>query len=135
MNTKWIIGFVVYTGEDTKIMMNSMFKTARKFAKFDQQLGVFVANIFLLQLVLSIVISFLGEHYRGYVDNDDNDPSPDYLPEGLFGVNKAVINFFTYFLLMSTLIPISLFVSIECKRFLISRWIEVDADIYSLIWD
>lgn len=36
---------------------------------------------------------------------------------------------------MSTLIPISLFVSIECKRFLISRWMECDTDIYSLIRD
>jgi magnesium-transporting ATPase (P-type) len=34
-NTKWVIGFVVYTGEDSKIMMNSLFKTSRKIAKFD----------------------------------------------------------------------------------------------------
>lgn len=36
---------------------------------------------------------------------------------------------------MSTLIPISLFVCIEIKRFLISRWIETDSEIYSLIRD
>jgi P-type E1-E2 ATPase len=82
-------------------------------------------------------MSFLGMVYRGYaeVDNGDGDKSPSYLPEGIFGFNRAVLNFFTYFLLMSTLIPISLFVSIECKRFLISRWMEVDADMYSLLWD
>jgi magnesium-transporting ATPase (P-type) len=57
------------------------------------------------------------------------------LPEEIFTVKTSVKSFFTYFLLMATLIPISLFVSIECKRFLISRLIDCDTDIYSLIWD
>jgi P-type E1-E2 ATPase len=61
--------------------------------------------------------------------------TPDYLPKGIFGFNKSVLNFFTYFLLMGTLIPISLFVSIECKRYLTSRWLEVDSAMYSLEQD
>lgn len=41
-NTKWVIGFAVYTGEDTRIMMNSIFKTNRKVAKIDKQLNSFI---------------------------------------------------------------------------------------------
>lgn len=62
--------------------------------------------------------------------SDKNYPSLD-----IYEYSNSTLNFFTYFLLMSTLIPISLFVSIECKRFLTSRWIEDDSEIYSLIRD
>lgn len=133
-NTKWIVGFVVYTGEDTKIMMNSLFKTSRKIAKFDGQISMFVLQIFLLQLLMSLVLAAMGQFLNSYGELDDGIVV-DYLPKGIFGFNKSVLNFFTYFLLMSTLIPISLFVSIECKRFLISRWFEVDSEMYSLIQD
>jgi len=101
-------------------------------------MNIFIIEIFILQNFMCLLLAALSQIYRKYADKDvkDNeDPSPDYLPEGLFGFDKYVLNFFSYFLLMSTLIPISLFVSIECKRFLSSRWMEVDSDIYSLIWD
>lgn len=134
-NTKWVIGFVVYTGEDTKIMMNTTFKTARKFAKFDAQLSLFVVYMFLLQVFICVLVAIMSRQIGNSVDNKFDVGFPEYLPEGLFTINQAFKTFFTYFLLMATLIPISLFVSIECKRFIISRWMEYDTDIYSLIWD
>ena len=95
---------------------------------------MFVLQIFLLQLLMSLVLAAMGQFLHSFGEQDDGIVV-DYLPKGIFGFNKSVLNFFTYFLLMSTLIPISLFVSIECKRFLISRWFEVDSEMYSLIQD
>lgn len=69
------------------------------------------------------------------VDNLHDNDNPDYLPPGMYSARNSIKNFCSYFLIMASLIPISLFVSIECKRFLISRFIEWDTDIYSLIWD
>ena len=42
-------------------MMNSIFKTARKFAKFDSQLSVFVVEIFSLQILMSAVLATLSQ--------------------------------------------------------------------------
>jgi magnesium-transporting ATPase (P-type) len=56
-----VIGFVVYTGEDTKIMMNSLFKTSRKVSKFDGTINVFIFYIFLLQILMSLVLSTLSQ--------------------------------------------------------------------------
>ena len=59
-NTKWIIGFVVYSGEDTRIMMNSIFKTNRKVAKIDKQLNSFIFQIFSVQIIMSASMSILS---------------------------------------------------------------------------
>jgi magnesium-transporting ATPase (P-type) len=59
-NSKWVIGFVVYTGEETRIMMNSKFKNKPKLAQIDKNLNGYVAQIFAMQIFLSFVSSFMG---------------------------------------------------------------------------
>ena len=70
-NTKWIIGFVVYTGEDTRIMMNSMFKTQRKVSKIDKQLNSFIAQIFILQIIMCVALAILSNFVHETASPDE----------------------------------------------------------------
>ncbi|CDW77273.1 phospholipid-translocating p-type flippase family [Stylonychia lemnae] len=125
-NTEWIIGFVVYTGNETKLMMNSKegtFKTSKVEAKMNQ-LVILVLGI---QIFLCLLVSFVGINwYR----NDSSDYKYLQLTDALG--TSFVETFFRYFLLLNTLIPISLIVTIEVVKTVQAYFITNDAEMYSL---
>ena len=45
-NTKWVVGFVVYTGKETRIMMNSQLGSY-KLSNVEQKMNMFVIQIFI----------------------------------------------------------------------------------------
>jgi magnesium-transporting ATPase (P-type) len=53
-NTDWVLGFVVYCGHDTKIMMNS---TGAKFkmSRIDQLTNKQIVLVFCMQIMLCLV--------------------------------------------------------------------------------
>jgi hypothetical protein len=55
-----------------------------------------------------------------------------YLPHEAFVTVEAVYAFFRYFLLLSTCVPISLMVSLECCKCIQSYYIVHDANLISL---
>lgn len=46
-NTDWVVGVVIFTGHDTKLMMNSA-KAAYKFSRVDLYINVCIAVILAL---------------------------------------------------------------------------------------
>jgi phospholipid-translocating ATPase len=59
-NTKWIIGLVVFTGADTKIMLNGG-ETPSKRSKIEKETNFNVAMNFALLMVLCLVVALLRE--------------------------------------------------------------------------
>ena len=45
-NTKWVLGFVVYTGKDTRIMMNTQLGSAHKMSNVERKMNKFTIQIF-----------------------------------------------------------------------------------------
>jgi phospholipid-transporting ATPase len=108
-NTKWIVGAVIYTGEDTKIMRNA--EPARnKTSRIEETMNKYIIGIFVIQIALCGIMAglsyiWLSRHAQNafYLDYSDN-MSP---------VGDSLLIIFTYFLLLNTMIPISLIVSLE----------------------
>ena len=134
-NTEWVIGSFIFTGHETKVMMNSK-ATPSKRSAIEHQLDKLIVILFYLQCCACIVgaigsPTFLDRKYW-YLDLD-NEP-------GFFDPDdKAVtgmVNFVTLFILYSTFIPISLYVSMEMIKFLsVVYFINKDRAIYDPISD
>jgi magnesium-transporting ATPase (P-type) len=109
-NTDWVVAFVLYTGGETKLMMNS--QSARfKNSKVERKMNRLVMYNVLAQVILCSIVAIIGSFwYREY------EGEKKYIPfEYNVGTN-GVISFFSYFLLMSTLLPISLIVTLEIVK-------------------
>lgn len=110
-NVKWILGVAVYTGRDTKIMRNAD-EGKPKVSNIDRKTNILIFYILLIQIscctVLATVFGVLCSNGSATFEyfNDTNYSC---------GTN-AVIVFAAYFLLLNTLIPISLIVSLELVK-------------------
>ena len=111
-NVKWILGVVAYTGTDTKIQQNGA-EARFKISSVERKLHKMIIVLFLFQIFLSIVaviIKLLSQGKSEY--HFDN-----YIEETIFEEpDNVALVFFRYFILMSTLIPISLIVNLEMVR-------------------
>ena len=61
-NTKWIIGLVVFTGADTKIMLNGG-DTPSKRSKIEKETNFNVAMNFALLMILCLAVALLRESF------------------------------------------------------------------------
>ena len=62
-NTKWIVGLVVYTGKETRIMMNS--QTGRnKQSDIERMMNQLTVYIVSSLLVLILVLAILGGYWH-----------------------------------------------------------------------
>ena len=129
-NTKYAVGLVLYTGKETKIILNSQ-KTPPKKSHLEQIVNLLIIFILLLQLLLCVISSIFNLFWY-----KNNEEKAQYLKMKNWMKNKyfsSFISFWTYLLLLNTMIPISLIVSIEIVKFCQSLLINWDIEMYSLI--
>ena len=125
-NTAWIIGAVVYTGKHTKVMMNSQ-KARIKISNLERKLNVLIIILFFVQIFICFLLSMITLIYDKVQSNGDQS--------GYLGSNYKTyqnLNFFSYFLLLSTLIPISLIVTLEVIKTVQCYFISQDAEMYEV---
>ena len=106
-NTKWIYGLVIYTGKNTKIMMNSD-SSSEKMSQVERKVNKVLGLILLFQLLLCFIMAIIYGTLRARVAS-----KMDHIvwPHMAIGAD-SILTFFTYFVLINTMIPISLVVSI-----------------------
>ncbi|GAA5888077.1 hypothetical protein JCM6882_000274 [Rhodosporidiobolus microsporus] len=126
-NTEWVVGVVVMSGRDTKIVMNSG-GTPSKRSKVERQMNPMVfLNLFLLALMT--VMCALVDHYI----------QVDQYPEGapwLFNANRSddnpningIITWANALIAFQNIVPISLYISIEFVRLVQAGYIWGDDD-------
>ncbi|KAI5863163.1 phospholipid-translocating P-type ATPase [Durotheca rogersii] len=128
-NTPWIHGIVVFTGHETKLMRNAT-ATPIKRTKVERQLNILVLALVGILLVLSVVCT-VGELVFRSVRSDT---IPYLMLEDLGSANLVVQAIFkdlvTYWVLFSSLVPISLFVTVEMVKYWHGILINDDLDIY-----
>jgi len=61
-NTDWALGLVVFTGEDTKLMMNSQ-KARYKMSKVEKKMNRLVIYIVIAQQILCLVLAIVGSFW------------------------------------------------------------------------
>ncbi|KAK9750881.1 hypothetical protein RND81_02G228100 [Saponaria officinalis] len=131
-NTEYIVGVVIYTGHETKVMMNSMNVPSKRSTlerKLDKLILALFATLFMMCLIGSIGSGvFIDRKYfylglEGKLDEQQFDPSNRFV--------VVILTMFTLITLFSTVIPISLYVSIEGIKFIQSiQFINNDLNMY-----
>ncbi|XP_037292420.1 probable phospholipid-transporting ATPase IM isoform X2 [Manduca sexta] len=132
-NTSWCYGVVVFAGKDTKLMQNSG-KTKFKRTSIDRLLNFLIIGIvfFLLSMCVFCTVAcgvwewLVGRYFQVYLPWDSLVPA-----EPTWGaVIIALLVFFSYAIVMNTVVPISLYVSVEVIRFAQSFLINWDEKMY-----
>ena len=130
-NTPWIVGIVVYVGHDCKIMKNAK-DPVTKYSSLERLMNFGLVIIFIIQAILCIIAAILrGTYYNSNnLDDYDRKPSGFGFTKYSYGV-ESFLNYFTYLLLLNTLIPISLIVTLEIVKFIQGCFMTSDATGYS----
>lgn len=132
-NTRWIYGIVVYTGHETKIMMNSS-ETPNKCSsltrKTDQNylyLIIFVGILALLGAVLNMYYEtkVLTSHW--YLNNPNNVGISKNWKIMSLSFGRMVLS---YIFLLNTLVPISLSVTLEFIKLIMAYLVNHDLELY-----
>ena len=125
-NTSWIIGVIVYTGMNNKIILNSK-KPRTKVSKVEQSMNSYLIYVFFFLILCCFICSIL--HYNGLRKNKLFYENFVLINRSSF--KESFITFFTYFLLLNTMIPISLIVTLEIIKIIQGFFIEWDTKLYS----
>ncbi|XP_044762025.1 probable phospholipid-transporting ATPase IM isoform X2 [Coccinella septempunctata] len=132
-NTNWCYGVVVFAGKDTKLMQNSG-KTKFKRTSIDRLLNFLIIGIvfFLLSMCLFCMVacgiweSLVGQYFQKFLPWDSLVPSDPLAGATII----ALLVFFSYAIVLNTVVPISLYVSVEVIRFVQSFLINWDEQMY-----
>ncbi|TYH73969.1 hypothetical protein ES332_D05G365900v1 [Gossypium tomentosum] len=130
-NTDYIVGTVIFTGHETKVMMNSMNVPSKRSTlerKLDKLILALFSTLFSMCLLGAIGSGIFIDrkyYYLGLSQSveDQFNPSKRFL--------VIILTMLTLLTLYSTIIPISLYVSIETIKFIqSSQFINKDLNMY-----
>eukprot|EP01134_Creolimax_fragrantissima_P001455 CFRG1455T1 len=126
-NTKWAVAVVFFAGGDTKLMCNSIGARFKR-TRIDEQMNLLIIYIFIILLLLSLG-SAIGTYVWEVMTGEDFQL---YLPAGDVEnpILIACMSFLSYIILYNTLVPISLYVSVEIIRLGQSWLIDWDLRMY-----
>ncbi|XP_022776002.1 phospholipid-transporting ATPase 3-like isoform X2 [Durio zibethinus] len=130
-NTEFIVGAVIFTGHETKVMMNSMNVPSKRSTlerKLDKLILTLFGTLFTMCLIGAIGSGvFIDRKY--YFLGLGKSVEDQFNPNNRFLV--ALLTMLTLLTLYSTIIPISLYVSIEMIKFIQStQFINKDLNMY-----
>ncbi|XP_014826545.1 PREDICTED: phospholipid-transporting ATPase ID-like [Poecilia mexicana] len=124
-NTDWCFGLVLFGGQETKLMQNSG-KSTFKRTSIDRLMNVLVLCIF-GSLVFMCMILAIG-NYIWEVKNGSNFTV--FLQRKHSAGFSAFLTFWSYIIILNTVVPISLYVSVEIIRLGNSFYIDWDRKMY-----
>ncbi|KAF7301327.1 Phospholipid-transporting ATPase [Mycena indigotica] len=128
-NTEWVIGVVLYTGIDTKIIMNSggaPSKRSKVERQMNPQVLINLFILFLMTVACAIGDSVLEHYYQ-------HRSAPWLYGDDTSGDNPSINGLVTWafaFLTFQDIVPISLYISIEIVRTFQAAFIFFDKDMW-----
>ncbi|KAF8329253.1 hypothetical protein F5887DRAFT_1184248, partial [Amanita rubescens] len=132
-NTPWVIGLVVFTGADTKIMLNGG-ATPSKRSKIEKETNFNVLvnfGVLTFMCVFSAILNGIMDAQRGtsaYFFEAGSQPSSNYAVD-------AIITFASCLIAFQNIVPISLYISIEIVKTIQAYFISQDIDMYYQPYD
>jgi len=130
-NTAQLYGIVVYTGEDTKIMLNTAHRTW-KMSFIDIKVNIILLALILIHqvfCVLFVVLSCIKQHTT-VLDSFYIVPSSSHPGDENLNFKFGVYRYFTFFILLNLMIPMSLFVSLQFIKVIQAYFMERDIRMY-----
>jgi phospholipid-transporting ATPase len=128
-NTPWIHGVVVFTGHETKLMRNAT-ATPIKRTAVERQLNMLVLMLVGILIALSVISSIGDLIVRIFHSSELTYLGYTLSTTALQKVQQFWSDIFTYWVLYSALVPISLFVTIELVKYWHAILINDDLDMY-----
>ena len=107
--TKWVTGVVIYTGVDSKIMLNSN-KSRQKKSRLEFKMGLIVVGVFFFQMVLTFVSALISAETTLSV-------FLEYKKFTSF-TRDLFVQWGSWILLFTNFVPISLIVTLEMVKYL-----------------
>ena len=139
-NTEWILGIVIYTGHNCKLMKNAK-DPLIKMSSVEKLLNKLLLGIFVAQLILSIISAILHSVYfkkdsilmiQSNKLTDEEQKKNTFIDYMITNFTiDSLLSFFTYLLLLNTLIPVSLIITLEIVKIIQGLFISVDTEAYS----
>ncbi|XP_048847399.1 probable phospholipid-transporting ATPase IM isoform X1 [Brienomyrus brachyistius] len=125
-NTEWCFGLVIFAGQDTKLMMNSG-KATFKRTSVDRMMNILVLCIFVLLAIMCIILAVGNGIWEQQEENFTT-----FLPrqDGVNAAFSGFLTFWSYIIILNTVVPISLYVSVEIIRLGNSFYIDWDRKMY-----
>ena len=126
-NTDFIIGVVCYTGRNTKIMQNSKspkVKTSNVLITMNKLLY----SMFVFDLSICLIFSGMSVYWLKSKGEDYTYIYPDQEFNSTF--IQLILNFLTYIVAYSHMIPISLYVALEIVKISQAKLIKYDNDMF-----
>lgn len=121
-NTPWVLAVVVFTGADSKLMMNSK-APPHKRSNVERRVNKYLAIVFGLLFAiagLSTIISVIQTY---------STPTTLAYFSGQ-GSKDSGLNFITFMILYNGLVPISLYVTMDVVRVVQAKFIQWDLRMY-----
>lgn len=124
-NTEWILGLVVYSGIDCKIVQNSK-KVPTKISIIQKELNRIVYTIIFFLLILCLFLGGFGKYW-----NDHNKSASAYIDiSESYNAGDVIIRGITFWIQLVAFIPISLYVVVETQRLILCSFIKNDLKMY-----
>ncbi|PXF43518.1 putative phospholipid-transporting ATPase 7 [Gracilariopsis chorda] len=127
-NTDWVMGIVVNTGRDTKLMQN-MKPRPRKNSRLERETNKHYFLTLLLQICVVVALTIQNSRICQELFDDDTPRAWYLFEKDGCSPKDSFLRFFTFFLTFAALIPISLYVSMEIVRGFQVYFIERDRHI------
>ncbi|XP_061553465.1 phospholipid-transporting ATPase ID-like isoform X3 [Phycodurus eques] len=126
-NTEWCFGLVIFGGPDTKLMQNSG-KTTFKRTSVDHLMNVLVLCIFGFLASMCAVLTIGNAVW----EMKEGSGFTVFLPRepGVDAPLSSFLAFWSYVIVLNTVVPISLYVSVEIIRLGNSFYIDWDRKMY-----
>ncbi|XP_021332106.1 phospholipid-transporting ATPase ID [Danio rerio] len=124
-NTDWCFGLVLFAGPETKLMQNCG-KSTFKRTSIDRLMNVLVLFIFALLALMCIILAVGHGIWENYTGSKFNV----FLPHEENAAFSAFLTFWSYIIILNTVVPISLYVSMEVIRLGNSYYINWDRNMY-----
>uniref|UniRef100_A0A8I3NU57 Phospholipid-transporting ATPase n=1 Tax=Canis lupus familiaris TaxID=9615 RepID=A0A8I3NU57_CANLF len=127
-NTEWCFGLVVFAGPDTKLMQNSG-RTKFKRTSIDRLMNTLVLWIFGFLVCMGVILAIgnaiweheVGTRFQVYLPWDEAVNSAFF---------SGFLSFWSYIIILNTVVPISLYVSVEVIRLGHSYFINWDKKMF-----
>jgi phospholipid-translocating ATPase len=124
-STEYIFGQVVYTGKDTKIVLNSNTKVLNKTSKVQKKMNIILFSVFAFLILICIIYSSVAYDWRSREAVDHEYLDIDEPESADFGKQ-----FGTFIVAYSHLIPISLYVALEILKLYLAYALRKDKMLY-----
>ncbi|KAG7245496.1 hypothetical protein INR49_010947 [Caranx melampygus] len=127
-NTEWCFGMVIFAGLQTKLMQNCG-RTKFKRTSIDKLMNTLVLWIFGFLICMGIILAIgnsiwesrIGRHFQMFLPWNQIQSSAGF---------SGFLTFWSYIIILNTVVPISLYVSVEVLRLGHSYFINWDRKMY-----